>query len=143
MTLSIHLTQDWPYERIARYGREITAAIKKLANRFPDMVSVKSVTDDIISGRNQLWLILEGEEFKSFVLSEIKTDLETGRKIVTLTELAGEGGTDVVPLISDIEAWAKSIGAVELRPVGRIGWRKALAKQGYKSEICLYHKDLA
>jgi hypothetical protein len=143
MTLSIHLTQNWPLERVEKYGRDITQAIKKLVARFPDMMTVNSVAEDIISGKNQLWLILDGEDFKSFVLSEIKVDLETGVKHVRLTELAGEGGVDVVPLIADIEEWAKSIGAKQIRPIGRIGWRKALAKQGYSTDLCMYHKELA
>lgn len=143
MTLSIHLTQDWTWEKVAQYGPDITAAIRKLVDRFPHLMSVKSVGEDIFSGKNQLWLILEGEEFRSFVLSEIKVGLETGRKTVMLTELAGEGGLDIVPLIADIEEWAKSIGASEIRPVGRLGWRKALAKQGYSTDLCMYHKEIA
>lgn len=143
MTLDIHLTQDWPLDRVERYGRDITAAIKKLVDRFPNELTVKSVADDIFTGKAQLWLILDGERFVSFVLSEVKVNEETGRKTVVLTELAGEGGVDIVPLIGKIEDWARSIDAHSITPMGRLGWRKALQKQGYKADIALYRKELA
>ncbi|MEK1929488.1 MAG: hypothetical protein AAAC47_06800 [Pararhizobium sp.] len=143
MTLSIHLTTDWDFDRVARYGKEITAAMKKLAERFPDELTLKGMAQAVISGKNQMWLILdEAEEFKAFVTSEIKINEETGHKHVLLSELAGEGGVDLVPLISTIEDWARSIGASELRPIGREGWRKPLGKAGYKPMLMLYSKDL-
>jgi hypothetical protein len=106
-------------------------------------MTMKSITDDILSGKNQLWLILDGEEFRSFVLTEIKVAIEDGRKSVMVAQLAGEGGTAVTPLIAEIEAWARSIGAVEMNFLGRIGWRKALAKEGYGVELCIYRKEFA
>lgn len=142
MTLSIHLTLDWPYERVARYGKEITAAMRKLAGRYPNDISVKSMADDLFTGKNQLWLILdEGETFHAFVTSEIKVS-ENGHKSVMLSELAGDGGVDLVPLIKPIEDWARSIGAKELTPLGREGWRKPLSREGYKPKFVLYSKDL-
>lgn len=143
MTLTIHNTTDWPFERIAKYGPDVTAAMKKLVERFPNEMTLKSLADDIFAGRNQLWLILDDEErFAAFVTSEIKINEATGHKSVMLSELAGEGGTDIVPLIQPIEEWAMSIGAKDITPVGRIGWRKALAKQGYEADIVLYRKEL-
>jgi hypothetical protein len=143
MSLSIHLTLDWPYEKIAKYGPEITAAMKKLADRYPDDLSVKTMAASIITGKNQLWLFLnEDDEFVAFVTSEIKVSETTGRKSVMLGELAGDGGIDLVPHISRIEDWARSIGAHELTPLGRDGWRKPLAKAGYKPKFVLFSKDL-
>lgn len=142
MTLSIHLTTEWPFEKVAGYGRDITAAMKKLVERFPEDLTLESMAEEIISGKLQLWLILEGEEFKAFVTSEIKVNEATGRKTVQLMELAGDGGVDLVPLIADIEKWATEIGAHELTPLGRDGWRKPLAKAGYRPKLTLYSKDL-
>ncbi|QIG68271.1 hypothetical protein EVB56_080 [Rhizobium phage RHph_Y1_10] len=142
MTLSIHLTTEWPFEKVAAYGREITAAMKKLVERFPEDLTLESMAQEIISGKQQLWLILDGEEFKAFVTSEIKINEATGRKSVMLMELAGDGGVDLVPVIADIEKWAIEIGAHELTPLGREGWRKPLAKAGYRPKLTLYSKDL-
>lgn len=142
MTLSIHLTTDWPFERVAAYGREITTAMKKLVERFPADLTLESMAQEIIAGKQQLWLILEGEEFKAFVTSEIKVNETTGHKTVQLMELAGDGGVDLVPMIADIEKWAIEIGAHELTPLGRDGWRKPLARAGYRPKLTLYSKDL-
>lgn len=142
MTLSIHLTTDWPFERVARYGKEITTAMKKLVERYPNDLTLESMAEEVISGKLQLWLILDDEEFKAFVTSEIKVNEATGRKTVQLMELAGDGGVDLVPMIDDIEAWAREIGAHELMPLGRDGWRKPLAKAGYRPKLTLYSKDL-
>lgn len=142
MTLSIHLTTEWPFEKVAAYGREITAAMKKLVERFPEDLTLESMAEEIISGKLQLWLILDGEEFKAFVTSEIKVNEATGHKTVQLMELAGDGGVDLVPMIADIEKWAIEIGAHELTPLGRDGWRKPLAKAGYRPKLTLYSKDL-
>jgi hypothetical protein len=142
LTLSIHLTENWPFERVARYGKEITAAIRKLVERYPNDLTLESVAEEIINGKQQLWLILEGEDFKAFVTSEIKVNEATGRKTVQLMELAGDGGVDLVPMIAEIEKWAIEIGAHELTPLGRDGWRKPLAKAGYRPKLTLYSKEL-
>ena len=142
MTLSIHNTTDWPLEKIVGYGPQITAAFKKLVERFPNDMTLKSVADDVMSGRQQLWLILEGEEFRSFVTTEIKVNDYTGHKTVHLVNLAGEGGTDLVGLISEIEKWAAEQGAKEVIPICRIGFRKALEKLGYRMDVSLYRKEI-
>jgi|GEM_PF-796293 len=142
MTLSIHNTVDWPFEKIAAYGRDITAAFKKLVDRFPRDITLKSLADDVLSGRQQLWLILDGEEFKSFVTTEIKINDYTGHKSVHLINLAGEGGQDLVPLIEEIEKWAIAQGADEIVPICRIGFRKPLEKLGYRMDVSLYRKTL-
>lgn len=138
--MRIELTSDWPAERIARYGPDITAALRKLVDRFPNVWTMRSLADELFSGKSQLWLILDGEDFLSFVLTEIKTTPATGYKSVILTGLAGEGGIDVCPLIADIERWAWSIGADEVCPVGRLGWKKGLAPLGYSADIIFYRK---
>lgn len=142
MTLSIHNTTGWPYERLLAYGPAITGAFRKLAERFPKDMTVQSLFDEVQSGRQQLWLILEGEEFKSFVTTEIKTNDWTGHKSVQLMNLAGEGGLDLVPLIEEIEKWAISEGAQEIVPICRVGFRKPLEEQGYRMSVCLFRKEL-
>lgn len=143
MTLSIHLTQDWPLERLAKYGPELTAAMKKLVARFPEDVSLELLATEIRAGIQKLWLILdENDAFKAFVTSKTTTSAETGRTRVELCELGGEGGINLVELIKPIEEWARSIGADEINPVGRFGWRKELARLGYRPAVIRYRKVL-
>lgn len=142
MTLAIHNTTDWPYERILDFGPDITAAFAKLAKRFPKDMTVRSLFDEVQTGRQQLWLILEGEEFRSFVTTEIKVNDYTGHKSVQLMNLAGEGGLDLVPLIQEIEKWAAGEGAQEIVPLCRVGFRKPLEELGYKMSVCLFRKSI-
>lgn len=142
MTLSLHYTGDWPFERVAAYGPQITAAMHKLAQRFPRDVNVPALFDEIISGARQLWLILDDEDFKSFMVSEIKDNPFTGNRSLMITSLAGEGGEELVSLIGDVEAWAAENGIHEVIPAGRKGWGRELAKAGYTLDICLFRKEI-
>lgn len=142
MTLSIHNTTDWNMERIAAYGPQITAAFRKLVERFPNDMTLKSLADDVMSGRQQLWLIMDGEEFKSFLTTEIKTNDYTGHKTVNLINLAGEGGQDLTYLIKDVEDWAAEQGADEIIPVCRSGFKKPLESLGYRMDVSLFRKSL-
>lgn len=143
MTLSIHLTTDWPLERLAKYGPELTAAMNKLAARFPEDVSLEKLAAEIASGQQKLWLILdEYDAFRAFVTSKTETSAVTGRTCVQLCELGGEGGLNLVEMIKPIEEWARAIGADEINPVGRFGWRKELARLGYRPAVIRYRKVL-
>lgn len=140
--MRIYNTQDWEPERVFRYGPEITAAMKKLVERFPREVTMKSLAEDIISGRQQLWLILEDEEFRSFVLTEIKITPATEIRTVYVTAMAGDNGVISTPLIKDIEAWAKAEGATQAKVIGRWGWKRPLAEEGYDMDAVVYRKEL-
>lgn len=142
MTYSIHNTSDWPYEKIKPYGEDITNAMKKIVARFPHDITINSLVENIASGKEQLWLILEDEKrFVAFVTSEIVIT-ETGRKRLLLLELAGEGGQTLAQMIKPIEIWAKDNGIDEICPVGRLGWVKAMKKLGYKAEVVKFTKDI-
>lgn len=141
--MKIELTTDWPLERLAVYGPQITAAMRKLVERFPDDFTVKGLMGDLISGKAQLWLILDDDDaFMAFVMTEIRVNEATGHRHLVLSELAGEGGEGVVEMITPIEQWAVGQGITDIRPVGREGWKRALRKMGYRVDICLFRKEL-
>lgn len=135
-------TEDWPWERLAPYGAEITAAMKKLVDRFPKDVTVESLAQECLTGHKQLWLILDGDRFVSFAITELRSVDATGHRMVSITSFAGEEGESTVPLISEIEAWAKDRGAMEATIIGRMGWKRSVATQGYKIDAVLYRKPL-
>jgi hypothetical protein len=141
--MKIELTTDWPLERLAGYGPQITSAMRKLVERFPTELTVKSLMGDLMSGKAQLWLIMDDDDgFIAFVMTEIRMNEATGHRHVVLSELAGGGGVDVVPMIQPIERWARDQGITDIRPVGREGWKRALKKMGYRVDICLFRKEL-
>ena len=141
--MKIELTTDWPMERLAGYGPQITAAMRKLVERFPTEMTVKSLMGDLISGKAQLWLIMDDDDgFLAFGMTEIRVNEATGHQCLVLSEFAGEQGIEAVPLVETIERWAVKRGITDIRPVGREGWRRALKKMGYRVDICLFRKEL-
>ena len=88
--MRIELTSDWTPERIASYGPEITAALRKLADRFPETFTVRSLADDLFSGRSQLWLILDGDKFMSIVVTEIKTTQDFIDRVASKSSTSGQ-----------------------------------------------------
>jgi len=142
MRYSIHLTRDWSYEKMAPYHDAITKAMEKLAARFPDDVELDVLAKQIIHGEVQFWLILDqARHFVAFVTSRIE-QTASGKRRLLLLELAGRGGIDLVAMLQPIEQWAQAEGVDEICPIGRTGWRRALAAQGYKPFITRYRKEL-
>jgi len=142
MSYQIHLTQEWSPEQIAPFGADLTKAMVKLAARFPDDVDLAALSGQIARGETQLWLILdEKQKFAAFLTTQIETT-PTAKKRLLLLELAGRGGVPLCDLLGDIERWARAQGVVEICPLGRAGWSRALKKHGYKPLIIRYGKEL-
>lgn len=142
MSLSVHNTVDWPAEKLLPYGAEITAAMRKLVDRFPRDVTVLHLAQEIIAGKKQLWLILDGEKFVSFVLTAIETNEATGLKSLLIPTLAGDEGIETVPLGVELEKWGIENGCTEVRTLARKGWTKSLIAHGYKPDVQLFRKPL-
>lgn len=136
------LTSDWPLEKLAPYGADITAAFHKLADRFPRDAKPEAMFRQCMAGELQLWLVLEGDEFRSVVLTKLQTNPDTGWKNVVVTSMAGEDGADAAGLISLIEDWARENGADEVTVTGRLGWKRLLAPHGYRLDFAYYRKEL-
>jgi hypothetical protein len=140
--MRVELTSDWSPEQFAPYGPAITAAMHKLRDRFPREVTVEHLAEEIITGKRQLWLVLEDDRFVAFVLTEIQTNDATGLKTLLIPDFAGEHGASTVHLIGAIEDWARSQGCDEVTVAGRMGWKKVLAREGYGLDIAIYRKAL-
>ena len=141
--MRIVLTSDWSFDDLAPYTKQITAAMKKMAERFPKDCTVESLAGECLNGSKHLWLILDDEDkFMSFVLTEMRTVDATGHKMISVTALAGDDGLDSTPLIAEIEKWGAENGAKECIVAGRRGWARELKKQGYESNVVLFRKDL-
>ncbi|UTO28116.1 hypothetical protein [Bartonella harrusi] len=139
---SVHLTDQWSWEKIAPYQEVLNTALKKYAKRFPDDVCLQTIAHELAKGQAQLWLILKNKtQFSAFAITKVEITLK-GEKRVVLSDLAGEGGTKLVPLIEKVEQWAQSIHAKEMHILGRSGWAKMLARYGYSRDLIHYRKVL-
>lgn len=143
MKYRVVCTQDWDYEQIAPYTKQITAYFKKLADQFPHDLTVQSIGMECISGARQLWLIFDGDDMVAVCMTQMRTVDATGTKIVTLTSHAGDEGLACVPdMCRVIEKWAAEQGADFTAAEGRIGWKRPLEKQGYKLYAAVFRKPV-
>jgi len=142
--LRVELTDSWSPEKFAPYGASVTAAMRKLQERFPREVTVEHLAREIIEGKRQCWLFLDDDDrFISFVLTSIEVNNANGLKTLHIPSYAGEEGAACVPLIGKIEDWARSKGCDAVLVYGRRGWKRPLAKEGYAEDMCLFRKNLA
>jgi hypothetical protein len=142
MSLSIHNTTDWPAARLLPYGAEITAAMHKLVARFPRDVTVVQLGQEVLAGKKQLWLIMDGEKFVSFVLTEIQINEATGAKTLVIPSFAGDEAIATMPLIAELHRFGRENDCTEARILARKGWTKALLDQGYRTDVSLFRKSL-
>lgn len=142
MSLSVHNTTGWPAEKLLPYGAEITAAMRKLVERFPRDVTVLHLAQECLAGKKQLWLIMDDDKFVSFVLTEIQVNEATGAKNLLIASLAGDEGAATVPLGIELEKWGIENGCTEARTLARKGWTKPLEKHGYKMDMVLFKKPI-
>lgn len=143
MKYQIVNTRGWQFEQLAPYTQQITAFFKKLADQFPQDVTVKSIAMECVSGARDLWLVLSGDELVAVCMTQFRTVDATGTKIVTLTSHAGERGVDCVPdMCRVIEEWAAEQGADFTAAEGRRGWGRALVKQGYREYATIWRKPI-
>jgi hypothetical protein len=141
--MRVELTTEWPPEKFAPYGEAVTAAMKKLADKFPDDCTLESLANDCLAGEQQLWLILDDDgTFVSFCMTGIKTVDATGKKIVTLTNMAGERWEECADaMVATIHPWCAEMGADLTAAIGSRAWLRALKKHGYHEYAVIFRRD--
>ena len=142
--MKTELTASWEWERLAPYGRQITSALRRLEARFPKDMNAQVVVEECAAGDRDLWLVLHDDDsFASVMLSRLSTNSGTGTKALVITSLAGEDGIEATALLPVVEEHARKSGADEIQIIGRLGWKRALAKQGYGLDFAYFRKDLS
>ncbi|WP_208441954.1 hypothetical protein [Bartonella raoultii] len=138
----VYLTSSWDLERIAPYFEDIFASLSAYVERFKHEVTLQELIEAICTGKKQLWLVLDDEErFLAAVTTQIQETV-LGKKRALICECSGKGGLDLVDHLSAIEDWARENGAFEIEILGRLGWKRALDKQGYGITMLYYRKEL-
>jgi hypothetical protein len=99
------------------------------------------IHERLLHGQMQLWGAFEGETCL-FVVTEVVS----GPAGPEVQVVIGGGHLDedkaILRHIALIEQWARSIGALSVVVWGRLGWKKALAQQGYTFETALFRRPL-
>jgi len=126
-------TSEWTAAQLDPYWPEIFAAMMKLKAKLPEDASYCAMLVTWARLQRKLWLVLDDDRFVAFAMTEIETMAATGKKAVTLKDLAGYGALKAAKEICEtMEAYAASEGASIGQLVGRDGWRGFAKKFGYE-----------
>ena len=110
----------------------------KAACRRTKLNAFADIEADILAGRSLLWLAWDGRTVEA-AAATILINSEIGRVcIITLC-----GGSDMkrwLPLIEQIEAYARNEACKRVRIYGRKGWLRAL--DGYEEKHIIMDKEL-
>lgn len=142
MTFNVVNTTGWKFEQLGRYTPQITEAMHRLCGKFPDDMTPTSLVQEIAAGVQQLWLVLDDkDEFVAFCLTQVSNVDATGKKVVTLTNMAGDLGLDCADdMCRVIEQWAWDQGAHMTAAIGSRAWGRRLKSQGYDEFAVIFRK---
>jgi hypothetical protein len=101
------------------------------------------VERDVLSGRALLWLAVSGEGGGFTVEAVASTSLQQtdAGRVCIITACAGANMPRWLPLISNIEAYAKEEGCSCVRIFGRKGWLRVL--DGFRGKHVVLDKELS
>lgn len=90
-------------------------------------MTVKEIRGEVYSGGMQLWLIDYGQ------LGAVVTQRVTGERgeVCLIVACGGKKMEAWLHLIEEIEDWARQSGCIEMRLIGRLGWKRTLAGRDY------------
>ncbi len=141
MTIKVLDTSGWQPWQLDPYWPEIFAAMMKLKAKLPDDISISVLLAFWAQGRRKLWLILDDDRFLAFGMTEIETNLATGKRFVTLKDMAGEGVVAAhEEICTALEAYADSEGIEDRRIQGLDAWKRPTKPHGYETHSILLRK---
>ena len=110
----------------------------KAACRRTELNAFADIEADILSGRSLLWLAWSEGAIEA-AAATILINSDVG-KVCIITGCGGRGMTDWLPLLGEIEAYAKREDCARVRIFGRKGWLRVL--DGYTQRHVIMDKDL-
>ena len=111
----------------------------KAACRRTELNAFADIEADILAGRSLLWMAWNGRTVES-AAATILINSEIG-KVCIITACGGSDMKRWLPLIDQIEVYAKHEGCVRIRINGRKGWLRVL--EGYEERHVIMEKELA
>lgn len=126
-----------PPEMVSKIWPHVRVMIKR-AVEATDLSSIEELENDVLSGRQLLWLAwLDGKIMASATTHLIKPRED---KVCVLTACAGRHRETWMPLRARIEQYARDEGAKKMQLFGRKGWERVL--DGYHVEHVVLEKVL-
>jgi len=103
-----------------------------------DLGKFSEVERDVLTGGALLWLVIDGPAILSAIVTQISI-VESG-KVCVVVACGGHHVLRALPLLSEIEDYARREGCRKTRIMGRKGWVRAL--QQYKQTRVVLDKEL-
>jgi hypothetical protein len=119
----------WPY----------VAPLLKAACVRTGLNALADIEADILSGRSLLWLAWNGQAIEA-AAATVLIETEIG-KVCIITACGGRAMRRWLPLIFEIENYAKAEGCSRVRIFGRKGWLRAL--EGFEEKYVIMDKELS
>jgi hypothetical protein len=123
-------------KRIREVWPHVVALIHKAVKRT-NLSHTLDIDADVLQGDGLLWIAWDGIIKAAATTSLIRTDRD---KACILTACAGEDMAQWLPLLGEIEAYAKAEGCACVRIYGRKGWARVL--KGYTIEHVILERTL-
>ena len=112
---SARIKAEWP--KILPF---VERALKHDSGRY----SVESIYKALINREMQLQCAMDGERIRAICITELRN--YPTKRVGTIFLCAGDGVTDWLPHLAEIEDWMRSKGCKEIDIYGRPGWAKLL-----------------
>jgi hypothetical protein len=136
MTPSVELVCVDPM-RVGEVWPHVSSLLKAACNRTK-LNAFADIEADILAGRSLLWMAWNGRTVES-AAATILINSEIGR-VCIITVCGGSDMKRWLPLIEQIEAYAKREGCRRVRLYGRKGWLHML--DGYEEKHVIMDKEL-
>jgi hypothetical protein len=144
MTLKLVDSTYLTHEEIDPLWPDIVACIEKYCDRFRAEETTGHVLDEVATGQRRMWLVTDEDDKVVLVpITSIETVEATGMKQLLLAECGGSRLAEAMPLLAEIEQWAKQEHDVSrARFIARKGWTDYLQPLGYKPTAIVFDKEL-
>lgn len=131
-------------EQMQPHWPDILACLQKYCDRYPDEETPQNMVNDVMKGDRRMWLVLDEQDKVVLVpITGIETLNATGMTMLLLAECGGSRLKEAMPLLSQIEDWAKrEHGAKQARFYARKGWTDYLVPLGYRPKAIVFEKEL-
>jgi hypothetical protein len=105
------------------------------------LAAFDDIQREILNGHALLWIAVSREASRLAIDAAASTSLQRtdAGKVCVITACAGANMSRWLPLIADIESYAKDEGCTCVRIFGRQGWLRGL--EGYRAKYLILDKD--
>lgn len=119
----------WPY----------VGSLLRAACHRTKLIAFSDIETDVLAGRSLLWIVWNGNSINA-AAATVLINSEVG-KICVITACGGEDMQRWLPLIGQIENYARDEGCARVRIYGRKGWLRVL--EGYEHKHIIMDKELS